>query len=577
MAFIRRRDVLRALAAGGMAMSPLGRRAVALECGKPEPKDHIIIGKQTSGVSGFDPHLNASAPAAEIIGNLYETLVTLKQGKPDPFLSLALWQEPNGASWTFAIKSGWRFASGKPIKAKDVAFSFRRAVKLNRSPAHPLAHLGLTAINVDRRVSTDKDNPYILRIKLPEAVEKDIVLHCLTSACCAVLDSVLVTQHFAPNPDVPVTCAHAPFQGAFTPIEAPDICEYDPLDAGRAWLRFNSAGSGPFIVRNAQRTDEIVLQPNDLHSDYGKSSKPLIVRAIPDPREQRRLLQCGEIQVAWDTTVPPKEQDRKGGKAKETKPPTDLTLPHPRANLLLLCMNVMKKPFGDPEVRKGIRQAIDSSKFETPRWKAQHRFFPSAIGGFDFPITTPPQDPLAKAALENQKGALKLDYLVGAGRSAVANGLAWQLAKAGIGLELIPASTGVIFQERLAKRDFELALVSLSSDYLHPHSNAHALGTHYEREEFKAVDGKTIEATHTLAWYCHWRDDEIMNSIANAAKASGPAVQKTFYESIQDILMKRGPYAFLLEETVYVEGVKGLLPELGALDNQTRFSPPKPT
>src|ERR1043166_4992108 len=160
MAFICRRNVLRALAAGGMAVSPLGRSAVALECNKPDPK-HIVIGKQTSGVSGFDPHLNASAPATEIIGNLYETLVTPKNGKPDLGLSLATWVEPDGALWTFTIKPGRRFASGNPITAADAAFSLKRALEVNSSPTHPLAHLGLTPINAARCIRADEKNAYV--------------------------------------------------------------------------------------------------------------------------------------------------------------------------------------------------------------------------------------------------------------------------------------------------------------------------------------------------------------------------------------------------------------------------------
>ena len=305
MALIRRREVLRALAAGGMAMSPLGRGAVALECNKPDTK-HIIIGKQTSGVSGFDPHLNASAPAAEIIGNLYETLVTVKNGKPDPYLSLASWQKPNGASWTFTIKSGWRFASGKPIKAMDAAFSLQRAIKVNNSPAHPLAHLGLTPVNADQRIRADEKNAYILTIELPEAIETEIVLHCLTSACCSILDSELVKRQRSISPIIPANCRYAPLEGTSYPgLGPPDACRHEPLDDGEAWLRFNSAGSGPFMVSNAERTDEIVLQPNVCHLEYVKTSKPLIVRDIADPREQQRLLRCGEIQVAWDTAVEP--------------------------------------------------------------------------------------------------------------------------------------------------------------------------------------------------------------------------------------------------------------------------------
>ena len=48
---------------------------------------------------------------------------------------------------------------------------------------------------------------------------------------------------------------------------------------------------------------DIVLQRNLCHPDNLKNPVrlPLIVRDVPDLREQQHLLQCGEIQVAWNT------------------------------------------------------------------------------------------------------------------------------------------------------------------------------------------------------------------------------------------------------------------------------------
>lgn len=556
-----------------MAVSPLGRSAFALERNKPDIT-HIIIGKQTSSVSGFDPHLNASAPAAEIIGNLYETLVTLKSGTPAAGLA-DKWTK-TGSTWTFPIVSGRKFASRNTVTAVDAAFSLRRALKINNSLALPLAHLGLTIGNADKCI-TVAENGNALVISLPTQVEDNIVLHCLTSAGCSILDSNLVERRHSPKLSVLDTHGCAPLGDSYHPPQVlfPYLCRFAATDDGEAWLRFNSAGSGPFVISNAVRTDEIVLQRNVCHPDYVKSAKPLIVRDIADPREQQRLLRRGEIQVAWNTTVEPSPAGApKLHASKEKEPSTDSTfdfVEHGKANLLLLCMNVSKTPLNDPNIRKSIRQAIDTNALKTQRWKAQDRFFPSEIGGFKIEVPAPHDLEEAKKALANHKCSLKLDYLAVAGRSAVANRLAWQLAAAGISLALDPTASGYTFQERLEKREFDLALVSFSSDYLHPHSNAYALCANSDWEEHNTFDGP-----RTLAWYCHWRDDDIMKRVADAAKASGPEGQLQAYKDIQSELFKRGPYAFLLDETVHVKGVKGFLPQLGALDNQTRFSPPKP-
>jgi hypothetical protein len=263
VALTYRREVLRGLAASGIVLSSVGRNVAALECNKPDAK-HVVIGKQTSDVSGFDPHLNSSASAAEIIGNLYETLITLKDGKAVP--GLATWKS-EGALWTFAIKPDQRFASGNRITAADAAFSFKRALKINNSPALPLAHLGLTFGNAEQCINIGKSGELpserdTLIIALPTYVEESIVLHCLTSVGCSILDSDLIKSRWSPNPRVLDTHGCATFGNSFYPpdVFVPYLCRFSARDDGEAWLRFNSAGSGPFQIRNAERTDEIAAK-----------------------------------------------------------------------------------------------------------------------------------------------------------------------------------------------------------------------------------------------------------------------------------------------------------------------------
>lgn len=334
------------------------------------------------------------------------------------------------------------------------------------------------------------------------------------------------------------------------------------------------------------RTDEIVLQRNCYHPDNIKwpGRQPLIVRDIPDPREQQRLLQCGEIQVAWNVAIEnapacsPAAQAPKQTSTKTKKPPAEMTVScaQARANLLMLCMNTSRKPLSDGDIRKGIRQAIDNkaleSSLDSPRWKGQSRFFPSAMTGYhEADASTHCNFTAAASALADQKCILQLDYLVGAGRSGTANWLARELAKFKINLSLKPASSGRIFQERLERRDYDLALVPLGSDFLHPQANAQALCNNSAWEDLNDFDGP-----HTLAWYCHWRDDDIMKDVAEAARAPDSSAQQQSYDKIQKKLFERGPYAFLLDEVAYVKG-KGSLPVIGALDNQTRYSPLKQT
>ena len=56
---------------------------------------------------------------------------------PKPSLATSWDIKDAGTNWdiTFKLKSGVKFASGNPLTADDVVYSFQRAIKLNKSPA----------------------------------------------------------------------------------------------------------------------------------------------------------------------------------------------------------------------------------------------------------------------------------------------------------------------------------------------------------------------------------------------------------------------------------------------------------
>ena len=64
----------------------------------------------------------------------------------------------DGLTYTFKLKPGLKFASGNPITAEDVAWSFERAVKLDKSPAFILQQFGLTGDNVAEKAKAADDS-----------------------------------------------------------------------------------------------------------------------------------------------------------------------------------------------------------------------------------------------------------------------------------------------------------------------------------------------------------------------------------------------------------------------------------
>ena len=66
----------------------------------------------------------------------------------------------DGLTYTFKLKPGLKFASGNPITADDVAFSFERAVKLDKSPAFIISQFGLTGDNVTEKAKAVDDSTF---------------------------------------------------------------------------------------------------------------------------------------------------------------------------------------------------------------------------------------------------------------------------------------------------------------------------------------------------------------------------------------------------------------------------------
>ena len=115
---------------------------------------------------------------------------------------------------TFKIRPGIKFHSGNPLTAEDVAFSLQRVVKLNLSPGFILTQFGFTPENMAETIKATDDSTLVLTLDKPYA--PTFLLYCLTAGVGSVVDQKLAMEH-----------------------------EKDG-DLGHAWLKTNSAGSGPF-------------------------------------------------------------------------------------------------------------------------------------------------------------------------------------------------------------------------------------------------------------------------------------------------------------------------------------------
>ncbi|MER9119859.1 ABC transporter substrate-binding protein [Mesorhizobium sp. M0954] len=553
-----RRRVLLSIATTGLfspfliggAAPPQQNHKHPTACRPPVPKADIIIGKRTDDILTFDPHENSSSTAAEIIGNLYETLITWDGTTYSPGLANK-WGNPSkdNLNWDFYLSPGHVFSTGNPVSPNDIIYSFKRLFIIGKAPASALAPLGLTSENIEKSVTFIAPNQ--LTISLPTGAATHLLFPFLAAAAGSILDINEVKSRLLVDPS------------------SPPVKEFDWLDPrfdrGAGWLKSSSAGSGPFRLINAVRSDEIVLQTNCYHPSHAKAHR-IVVRDIPDGREQIRLLEKGKLDAGWNAERPDPlvANSRKVLSRKQTQSNQKLRdIRVPRANLLVLGMNIADASLSDPKVREAIKISIDRTKLvsrqNASRWSPQQHFCPSPL----LPLPTDQSDDLAAdrtraKTLLDGTATLSLAYAEGAALSSVVSSLAKQLATVGIAIDLQPSVSGRAFFRGLAERNHQLALFSWSSDYLDPYSNAYAFCVSDDR-------------ARTPAWYCQWQNPTIVEQALAAAVEPDPAKRTDLYLNLDHTLRIEGPYLFLLEETVQVTTKTGIPMQVGVIDNFTRY------
>ena len=81
----------------------------------------------------LDPHLENEFLTSAVLANAFEGLTSLDGGlRVEPALAVS-WDTPGPSTWRFRLRPGARFQDGRPVAARDVAWSLERARRHPRS------------------------------------------------------------------------------------------------------------------------------------------------------------------------------------------------------------------------------------------------------------------------------------------------------------------------------------------------------------------------------------------------------------------------------------------------------------
>jgi peptide/nickel transport system substrate-binding protein len=464
----------------------------------------LVIDRDTSDLISFDPAVLYEFSAVFATHNVYETLVKFEGTDlttPKPGLATSWDIKDSGSNWdiTFKLKSGVKFASGNPLTADDVVYSFQRAIKLNKSPAFLFTDIaGLKSESVKATDATT------VVVTMPKTSSTQTFLVILTFTIGGIVDSKdLKTRETAG-------------------------------DFGSAYLLDHSAGSGPFMLDHWTKNSEFLLKANPNYGGTKPTLSGVLFKHVQEPTNQQFALEKGDIDIAND--LGSEQIAALQGKAGVTTTSADSLL------LVYVGMNAMFKPLDNVKVREALRTAVDYDGIVKDLLKGNGKkvqgIVPKGLAGYN--ESTPFQADVNKAkSLLQEAGqtSVTLEFLVPTGSAP--GGVAWSdiaaklksdWAKIGVTVNIKATTTADLLATYRAQKG-QLVMINWGPDYPDPGANVNPF------TDYKAK---------SIAFRNGW-DDPIATKAHEAELITDPAKRVAAYKEITDYVLHNGPYVVLYQ------------------------------
>jgi peptide/nickel transport system substrate-binding protein len=485
------------------------------------PADTLVEGFAIDDIISLDPGEAFELSAAEVTGNTYSKLVTINiddTSKVIGDLADSWTISDDGMTYTFKLKSGLKFASGNPITAADVAFSFERAVKLDKSPAFLLTQFGLTGDNVTEKAKAADDATFVLTVD--KAYAPSFVLNVLTSTVASVIDKKLIEEKAK----------------AVTPT-----AEYKyETDFGNEFLKTGYAGSGPYKILGWKANEAVILEANTNYYGEAPKLKRVVYRHMKESSGQRLALENGDIDVARNL----EPGDMEAVSKKEGLSVTSA----PKGTVYYFSLNQKNENLKKPEVVEAFKYLVDYDAIGETLIKGigeiHQTFLPKGqLGALDenpYKLdVAKAKELLAKAGLADGF-TVTMDVRNTQPVTGIAESVQQTLAQAGIKLEIIPGD-GKQTLTKYRARTHDIYIGQWGSDYFDPNSNAETFTINYDNSD----EGKN----KTLAWRNAWDVPELTKETQSALLEKDNAKRAAIYEDLQKKVLESGPFVVIFQQT----------------------------
>ena len=494
------KNLLATVAVGAMLMA--GATAMSSSAFAETPKDQLVVAFNMNNVLTMDPAAITGGEAVEILNNVYDSLAQLnpKTRALEPRLAESWEIAPDNMSVTFKLREGVKFASGNPLTAEDVVFSFKRLLTLNLAQASYLKSRGFKSEDVDKYFVAKDDHTFVLT--LPKRDDPKLITMVLTQAGPgSILDSKLVMSH-----------------------------EKDG-DMGKDWLINNSAGSGAYSLNKWRANEYVILARNDNFWGKEPAMKRVLMRHLPESQTQRLGLEQGDIDVGFSLAA----ADLKALEDKE-----GLTIESvPSAGFYYLAVSMKDERFANPKVREALRYLIDYDGINNTIMpffgvKRQRPLNSSVFSAMEDPgyqtDIVKAQELLAEAGypdgFETTIRVISTQQFLDAATAIQAT-----LGLAGIKAEIITGGGSQIYGA-MRKRNFEL-LVGRGGggQFPHPDSNLRAM-------VYNPNNADEAKLTNYQGWRTSFFNEELNSLIENALIEPDQAKQIEMYKTVQEKMDK---------------------------------------
>ncbi|HEX3953370.1 MAG TPA: ABC transporter substrate-binding protein [Stellaceae bacterium] len=324
---MKRRDFLKttsAAAAGAVA-------AAYIRPANAQSRKDTLLALSEAGPNNLDiMGIGTNRPGYEASWNTYDRLVTFgvkkdaagtdhyDHQKIEPELAES-W-DLGDKSVTFKLRKDAVFHDGTPVTAKDVKWSFDRAVTVGGFPTFQM-----------KAGSLEKPEQFV-------AVDDNTFR----------IDFLRTDKLTMPDLGVPVPIV---INSGLAKKHATDA---DPW--ALEWLKNNEAGGGAFHIDKYTPGQELIYGRFDKwKSGPMPKLERVIWRIVPSAGNRRALLERGDADISFD--LPPKDVSELAKEAKVTVVGTPI-----ENALIYIGMNVKIKPFDNVKVRQAIAYAIPYQK-----------------------------------------------------------------------------------------------------------------------------------------------------------------------------------------------------------------------